>query len=408
MMTAGAGHEDPLLLEQAHGDAIVLAVGPRARGDRLARLDERRRVERDHAEAAALALEAAHRVERVHAQELHAIAQPVALDMTTRQRERGLRGVHGQHALGPAARHAHGPFALIAEDIECAAPRGAHLGAATVLALIEEQPSLLAVQDIDLEREAAHRDRDALGHRPPPHLAALVEALELAQRRVSDEYRTGGLEHLLECAAQRLHMRLHAPREHLHGEHVAIAVHDESRQLVGLAVDEPHRLLARVRDVAQSLGALESLHEERGVDLVTPAREQTRADEAVTIDVRPPEEGAARIEHLDEPAILDGPLPLLDLVREDPGMAAAHAPVLTTAQDETRVAGRDAHRAPARSSDITTERDGPSRGSAAGTSGRAATGMAVDSLEADAGAGATRCGSGWDSAGRRDDLTRGG
>ena len=165
----------------------------------------------------------------------------------------------------------HGPLALVAEDVERGAALRARLGAAPVLALVEEEPGLLPVEEVRLEEEAADADRDVLGHLAPPDLPALLEPLERAERRVGHEHRARGREHALERGAQLREPLLHAEREHLGRQAVPVAVHDEPGELVGFAVDEANRRLAGVDRVAQALGALEPLDEERGVDLVPTA-----------------------------------------------------------------------------------------------------------------------------------------
>ena len=334
VMAARAGHEDALLLEHRHRESIVFAIRACARRDRTARLDERRRVEHDDAVALALALQTAHGVERIHAQELHAVREPVALDVGARQRQRGFRRIDRQHARGPTARHVHGPLALIAEHVECAAAVRTRLGTLAVLALVQEQTGLLTVDQVGLEREPADRDRDLLGYVTPPDPAVLIQTFELPERGVGDQDGALRLEHLLERDAQRLQLLIHAARQYLHREHVAIAIDHESRQLIGLAIHHSYRVLARVKCLAGALRALETLDEEVGVDLVAAARQHARADQAVAIDVGLAKERAALIQHLDDATVLDRALPLLDLVGEDPRVAAANPAILAASQHE--------------------------------------------------------------------------
>jgi hypothetical protein len=137
---------------------------------------------------------------------------------------------------------------------------------------------------------------------------------------------------------------LHAEREHLHREHVAVAVHHETGQLVGLAIDHAHGGLARVDGLAQALRALQALHEERGVHLVAAAGQEPRADQAVAIHVRPAQERTTVVHDVDDAAVLDAPLPRVHLVGEDPRVAAAHAAILAAAQDQPRERRRRGHR----------------------------------------------------------------
>ena len=128
--------------------------------------------------------------------------------------------------------------AVVAEGVEHAAVRVPG-GRDPVLALVEEQPGLLAVIRIDVVDDwpLAHLDR--LGHRAVEDLDALLETLEEADPRVVSRQDAGRREQLDE---QRRDLRQHPVgrlRQRLHHEVVAVAIDDQPRQQVRLAVHQP-------------------------------------------------------------------------------------------------------------------------------------------------------------------------
>ena len=72
---------------------------------------------------------------------------------------------------------------------------------------------------------------------------------------------------------------LHAERQDLHRQPVAIAVDDDSGQLIGLAIDHAQRPLAGQGLLAQAQRALDAAHEELDVDRVAPARQDPSGDQ---------------------------------------------------------------------------------------------------------------------------------
>jgi len=101
-------------------------------------------------------------------------------------------------------------------------------------------------------------------------------------------------------------------------------------------VDDAQRVETGRHALAQAHGPLDPAGEEVGVDRVAAAREHARADQALTIPGRDPEERAARIAHLDQVAVRGCAFDGLDLVAEHPGMTAAHPPVLVPLQEQPR------------------------------------------------------------------------
>src|SRR5690606_5181680 len=81
VVRAGAGHEQPLAVDQREGELVELAVCGLPLRDVLFALDERRRIEHYHVEALACCRERLHGVERVRAHRLqrYSVARGIAL-----------------------------------------------------------------------------------------------------------------------------------------------------------------------------------------------------------------------------------------------------------------------------------------------------------------------------------------
>src|SRR5439155_9475539 len=71
-------------------------------------------------------------------------------------------------------------------------------------------------------------------------------------------------------------------------------------------------------------------------DRVAAAREDPRADQALAVVVRPPEEGLARVEHIHEIAGAGSAFDGGDLVAEDPRVPGPHTAILILAEEEAR------------------------------------------------------------------------
>src|SRR5262249_20072496 len=130
--------QDPALAEQAHGRAVDVAIGARPARQLATRLDERRWVEDDHAEAIPGALQLARDVEAVPLPKLDSLGEAIALGITPCDLQRGCGGVDREHFRGAPAGGVQRPLALIAEEVQHALVPGARFGAPSVLALIEE------------------------------------------------------------------------------------------------------------------------------------------------------------------------------------------------------------------------------------------------------------------------------
>ena len=127
--------------------------------------------------------------------------------------------------------------AVVAETVEQPAARISG-GRGPILALIEKQPGLLAAAQIDVVLDAAFGDGDRVRHLAREHLDALLEPLEEPRARVVARENAARVQKIVQRRDDRWQQTIHPLRQRLHDEVVAVAIDDERRQQIGLAVDE--------------------------------------------------------------------------------------------------------------------------------------------------------------------------
>ena len=139
--------------------------------------------------------------------------------------------------LGALPRETQREAAVIAERVEQPPTRVARRRLA-VLALIEKQPGLLPSSQIDLvlDRPFAHGHR--VGNRAGQVRDRLLETFERAHLGIVAGEDAGRREQLLQQLRDRRQQPIHALRERLHDEVVAVPIDDERRQQIRLAVNE--------------------------------------------------------------------------------------------------------------------------------------------------------------------------
>ena len=138
------------------------------------------------------------------------------------------------------ARETQREAAVIAERVEQPPARVARRGLA-VLALVEKQSGLLPAPQIDLvlDRSLAHRHR--LGNRASQILDRLLESFERAHLGIVAREDAGRREQLPQQRGDRRQQPIHALRQRLHDQVVAVPIDHERRQQIRLAVDESIR-----------------------------------------------------------------------------------------------------------------------------------------------------------------------
>ena len=221
-------------------------------GDGSAALGEGGRIEHDKVERSALLAQPAavapqlgKVVEDVGAREAHAVGEAVQARVLLGEVKGGLAHVDAAYEVGAARGGVHAEGANVAEAIEHATPvREAPHGAAIVL-LVEEEAGLLAVLDVDGEREAvlAHGD-DGRARRGRPVPPALVERKPLLGARRRVVALVDGA-HVLSAVSKRLEQErvdgvaqaLHAHGADLCHQDMLVAVDHEAGHAVRLRED---------------------------------------------------------------------------------------------------------------------------------------------------------------------------
>src|SRR5690606_18125948 len=133
-----------------------------------------------------------------------------------------------------------------------------------VLALVEERAALLAVLEVDVEAQAVLQHRQAWGWRLPPQRFELWcrAATPLRVLALRDPA------HLPRLAGLAGHLRADRPQAggvDLEHTVAAVAVQDDARQEVALAVDDPVRVgVARDESRSQRDGLRDPLGHQRG------------------------------------------------------------------------------------------------------------------------------------------------
>src|SRR5437773_5714829 len=155
------------LLIAAHG-AVELGPAPR----------EGRRIEDDHAEVPAGALEPAELVERVRGDELGSLGDSVERQVLARAHERLRRGLDQERAPGAATERVAREARRVAEGVEDVTAGGEPGDPAAVLSLVEVEARLVAHADRHGEPDAVFAHLDARRPRAPGPAVSGLEPLE--------------------------------------------------------------------------------------------------------------------------------------------------------------------------------------------------------------------------------------
>ena len=310
---------------QRGGEPGELAVPPQARFDLLAALHERRRVGGHDLEGLAGLGEALHLGERVgaHKAAAHAVERcgPLA------ERERRLGTVDRHHLPGAGRRRADREAPGVAVEVEHAAAGRETRDEGAVLALVEVPAGLLALDRIGEEAQRALAQLDGAVERAAGDLDAPVEPFERAHRAVGPEHDRARGEDRAERIEQYRHQRVHARSVELADEDVAETVDRETRQRVGLGVDQPVERRI-VQPVAERRGGLDAAGEKAAVDrLIRVAGQHARGDQRMRVERRAAECLAAGVDHANDASRRQrlGLRVHADFIRVRPWVAATHA-----------------------------------------------------------------------------------
>ena len=193
--------------------------------------------------------------------------------------------------------------AVVAEAVEQPAARVARRRLA-VLALIEKQPGLLALAQIDLVLDRALRARRPC--RAPRRQHRRPSAPALRAPAPWDRCAPGcpPARAAREHAGHRRQQPIHALRQRLHDQVVAVAIDDERRQQVRLAVHEPVRGRVELRATRGTESPLEPRPQQRLVGRRVAARQHPDRNLRPIAEERVAERAPPRTDHLDDVAAL--------------------------------------------------------------------------------------------------------
>src|SRR5258706_1205724 len=325
---ASAGTEQPQRPE------VDFLVAPPGLLDRILALGEGGGIENHGVEALAAAVEVVQQVEEVGVPYLQ-VGDAVGGGVRLQPFEGFPGSVHRQH-LGRHGRDLEGEAAVVGEAVEDAA-MGVHAGGRVVFALVEEEACLLTVVEVGQVDDTVLLDLDLLGHVPEEKPDVRLEPFELAHLRIVPLQDALGLEQRRERLHDLALAPVHALREGLDDQVVAVAVDHEGGQAVALAVDDAVGRCARGHRLAPADRGRQAVAEEaNGQDLAAldhaqadlrPRRVEGEAKGA------PPRPLDAHHGALGDAAIAG------HVGAEDPGVAALDAG-LTLAVDDDRAFDR--------------------------------------------------------------------
>ena len=241
---------------------------------------EFRRIEDDHVELPRLVAEGAQDLEGVAGEELGAVGNPVQFVVAAGQAQ-GLVGFveidHPGGGIGAADVHAEA--ARVGKCIEHfegrAAARGEGGRKLAVDTLVEIEPRLLTVLEIDREHQALFADQAfSRGKLAIPDSAARLHSLLGAHLGVAPVENRAGLEDLGQGQNDLALATFCAERQELGDQHVGVGVHDDTRQQIGFPVEHAEGVGAGGIRVAER----EARAVPQGHGRPDPAREEVTVD----------------------------------------------------------------------------------------------------------------------------------
>ena len=174
-------------------------------------------------------------------------------------------------------------------------------GRDAVRSLVEKGAGLLAGPRRGEIADGALPDLDTFGHLAGDERHGLIQAFASAHRHVMPEEDAVGREHVHERGDDVRPHRLEAGGKQLGDDIRPVAVDDERRQSVPLAVHDPPRI--RVDPAPAFHARRDALAPPRGVDRPIGALQQAEPDLRAGRVQGLPEEAAARISDADKPCV---------------------------------------------------------------------------------------------------------
>ncbi len=313
-------------LEDAQGEFLVAAEGP-VDGGPVA--GEGGRVEDNEIEGPGL--KGIDEVEGVGLDRLD--RQPVAGGIGPHRRHAFARAVHADHPFRPGAGGLQTERTLVAERVEHPVPLRQAGHQEVLLALVEVEPGLLPVGQVQLVGQPVNLHRAGRGGlaRAGPHMP--VKTLQFAHRGVVAENDLLRLQFLRQPVPDRVQAQVDRAGDGLHDEHAGELVDDEAGNKVGVGPDQAAAGLRPppFQRLPQGAGQVVGLEGHARLPAEPPPGDLRTA----VVDAAA-ERAAARVPQVERPAVEFRPRGIGQFVEVDPGMAAQHARTSPALQSEHR------------------------------------------------------------------------
>ncbi len=205
-------------------------------------------------------------------------------------------------------------------------------GGFAVLPLIEKQPGLLPTAEVDVVLDACLPHGDAVRHFSGDHLHPLIEPFERPGARIVAGKDSTRSDLLVEEVDDLRQQPIHALRERLDDEVVAVAIHDERRQQIGLAVNQPIRGRIDAERAPERQRGVDPAFQQLVVGRLLAVRQHADGDLRSIAIQRVSENAAARRANHD--AVAARRLDVGHVGAVDPRMTAPKAELATGGEDD--------------------------------------------------------------------------
>src|SRR5207302_379884 len=156
------------------------------------------------------------------------------------------RAVDRQHRLCASGQRGDGEAAGVAKTIQYVATGCQRAHTLSVVALIEVEAGLLAMRDIDNEAETVLDDADLRRHRASHRPLARRQTFEGAYVDARAFVDRSATCRLGQCVDERVTPSLGSRCENLYHHDILVAIGDETREAIRLAMDQPARVVRAV------------------------------------------------------------------------------------------------------------------------------------------------------------------
>src|SRR5579863_1692959 len=299
MVGARAGDQQAARLEQLQRPEIDLLISAMSRRDAVAVLGKSGGIENDHLEAAANLVVLLEDVEGVALAEAD-VRDRVQVLVALGRLDRGRGHFDALHVLAPI-RNSKSKAALVAEAVKNIARRVLP-GRPVVFALVEKGSRFLALLQRASEADPILLGDDFLGNHAVEYADALVQRFEQPHSWIVALQDSLRRKELNQNVDEQALQPLGSLAERLDYEVIAIAIHDQRREQVSIAVNDPVRVRVFDHSRAEFRGAAEAFQEERAIHRNILSRQKPEAYLGLFAVERPALEVAALVQQANHSA----------------------------------------------------------------------------------------------------------